>query len=205
MTFAYPKSSHERTEAPPLYSNYRQFKPHLRAEFKGRCVYCRTPEGPRCAFDEYGVDHYRPKSLSQFKHLARVCSNLFYCCAACNRRKGPYWPTIDKEAKEFIPNPCDHVMFEHLTYRNGEVVAKTEAGRKACEVLDLNNGRFVTWRRGILDTLSVLEAQVGTLTRQLLAAETKIATGEFLPVGTVAQVRTAIDNAKASLSFLRGE
>ena len=120
MTFAYPKARHTRIQTPPDYTDYRKYKPYLRDEFAGRCVYCRAHERWRHAYDEYGVDHYRPKGLAQFSHLACVYANLYYCCPACNRRKGKYWPAADKERTEYIPNPCDHVMFAHMAFRDGK-------------------------------------------------------------------------------------
>ena len=205
MTFSYPKAKHTRTQSPPVYTRYTKYKGHLRDEFAGRCVYCRAHEGPRHAYDEYGVDHYRPKSLAMFKHLACVYTNLFYCCPACNRRKGPYWPKSTKETVEFIPNPCDHVMFEHMAFRDGEVVAKTEAGRKACEVLGLNRENLTAWRRGMLKSIDTCEAQAATLQRQLATAAAKIAAGESLPPGTTQALQTALCEAEDSIRFLRGE
>ena len=199
------KAVSTRTQTPPVYSTYGKYKPHLRDEFVGRCVYCRAHEGPRYAYDEYGIDHYRPKSLPQFKHLACAYSNLFYCCPACNRRKGRYWPADGKEATEFIPNPCDHVMFEHMVFRDGEVISKTEAGRKACELLGLNHESVVTWRRIMLRCIEALEGQVGALTRQLAAANAKVAKGEVLPRGTIQRIQGGLGVATDSIRFLRGE
>lgn len=205
MTFAYPKTKHTRVQAPAIYTDYRKYKPCLREEFSGRCVYCRAHEGLRCGHDEYGVDHYRPKSLAQFKHLACAYTNLFYCCPACNRRKGPYWPKPGKETTEFIPNPCDHVMFEHMAFREGEVFAKTEAGRKACEILNLNHERAVAWRRGVLKSISALEFQASTLSRQLVSANAKIAAGEVLPDGAIQSINNLVNDVRAAITFLRGE
>src|SRR5262249_28260581 len=152
-----------------------RYKPHLRVEFAGLCVYCRVSEKTRHAFDEYSVDHYRPKSIPRFAHLECDYSNLYYCCPACNRRKGTYWPKAAKESSEFIPNPCDHEMFEHMAQRDGVVVAKTEAGTKACEVLRLNEDRFVRWRKAILRSIEKFESCVEALTRQRAEAQRKLA------------------------------
>jgi len=32
----------------------------------------------------FGVDHYRPQSISQFAHLKCDYRNLYYCCGNCN-------------------------------------------------------------------------------------------------------------------------
>lgn len=205
MTFAYSKTKHTRSENPPAYGDYRKFKPHLRTEFSGTCVYCRAPEALRLGHDEYGVDHYRPKSREQFKYLSCTYTNLFYCCPACNRRKGPYWPSPAKEASEFIPNPCDHTMFAHMAFRDGEVIAKTEAGRKACEILGLNQDRAIKWRQSVLKAIRALEAQVSTLRRQLATAESMLAAESLLPAGVVQEIQGSLSEATDSLAFWRGE
>ena len=61
---------------------------------------------------------------------------LFYACNCCNRRKGNYWPGDFEEIHEhFIPNPCDHVMFEHLRYNDAKVDEQSETGNFTIEHL----------------------------------------------------------------------
>jgi hypothetical protein len=96
-------------------------------------------------YEAYGVDHYRPKKL--FPHLATEYLNLFYACNRCNAFKGSFWPTPGlRSAKKFIPNPCEHRMFDHLRYKGAQVVAKTPAGAMTVELLDLNHDSAVDWR-----------------------------------------------------------
>lgn len=110
--FRYPQSRYRRKLNPPPYANYTRYKPFLKQEFTSQCVYCRLPDGLK-GEDGFSVDHYRPQS--KFPELVTTYGNLFYACRCCNRRKGAFWPADAQwRAKQFIPNPCDHVMFEHL-------------------------------------------------------------------------------------------
>lgn len=142
----YPKIRHVRTENPPEYTSYKTYKPFLRREFSGLCVYCRHldtwfPDG-----SSFGVDHYRPKD--RFRGLTNTYSNLFYCCNRCNSFKGAYWPpSVELEGVDFIPNPCDHEMFSHMRYVDGVVEPKSKAGERAVKILDLNDDRAVSFRK----------------------------------------------------------
>lgn len=110
--FRYSQSRYRRKLSPPSYSDYSRYKSFLKQEFTSQCVYCRLPDGLK-GEDSFSVDHYRPQS--RFPELVTTYANLFYACSGCNRRKGAFWPTDAQwRAKQFIPNPCDHVMFVHL-------------------------------------------------------------------------------------------
>src|SRR5262249_19354003 len=151
--FLYPKSKHRRTQQPQSYSYYPSYKPFLRAEFGRQCVYCRLPDGLK-GQDSFGVDHYRPKSL--FPDLQATYSNLFYACNCCNRRKGRFWPTPDETgAGEFIPNPCDHVMFDHLRFQSSRIITRSLAGKRAEKTLMLNDDESVRYRELILDMIAL--------------------------------------------------
>jgi hypothetical protein len=160
--FVYPKAIHVRRERPPHFSRYQRYKPFLQREFERKCVYCRMPDSMK-GYESFSVDHYRPKR--PFALLSTSYSNLFYCCKPCNDRKGRYWPSKARERMEFIPNPCDHVMFSHLRYVAANVAAKSVAGAKAVEILDLNEDECTRFRAFILDSLEVHEAKRNDLVR----------------------------------------
>jgi hypothetical protein len=161
--FTYQKSKHRRTLSPPAYASYKRYKPYLRDEFRRQCIYCRLPDGVKGP-DSFGVDHYRPQKL--FPSLETTYSNLFYSCNCCNSRKKNFWPTLAQlRDKKFIPNPCDHVMFEHLQYRRAEVTFKSPAGKQADEILDLNDDDSVKYREFVLDLVDTLEKEA----RELIA------------------------------------
>jgi hypothetical protein len=106
------------------------------------------PDGVKGA-DAFGVDHYRP--ASKFPELRSSYENLFYACNACNRRKGNFWPEDWQRAADlFIPNPCDHVMADHLSYRETQVVPRSTAGQLAIEILLLNDNVDMAYRAFVL-------------------------------------------------------
>ena len=93
-----------------------------------------------------------------FPSLETTYSNLFYSCNCCNSRKKSFWPTAAQlRDKKFIPNPCDHIMFEHLQYRRAEVTLKSPAGKQADDILDLNDDDSVKYREFVLDLVDTLE------------------------------------------------
>jgi len=140
---------------PPSYSSYARYKPFLRQEFASQCVYCRLPDGLK-GDDAFGVDHYRPQS--KFPELATTYANLFYACNCCNRRKGTFWPTGTQwRSGQFIPNPCDHIMFDHLRYRSAGVEARSPAGQLAEKLLMLNDEESVKYREFVPGVIVTLE------------------------------------------------
>lgn len=153
--FSYSHSKHKRQYSPKHYADYSKYKPTLRLEYEGKCIYCRFPDTVK-GYDNFGVEHYRPKSL--FPHLRTEYSNLFYCCNTCNRRKGNDWPAV-----VFVPNPDDHVMIDHLRFKKETVEPLTEAGRYACELLQLNDPSLVRTRKALLASLQDLERTIAEL------------------------------------------
>ena len=157
--FSYPRSIHKRQFAPPHSNDYRKYKPTLRLEYERKCVYCKFPDTMKEG-DAFGVDHYRPKSI--FPLLETEYSNLFYCCNTCNRRKGNKWLT---SPLPFIPNPDDHVMFDHLRFKQDIVEPITDAGKYTCELLQLNHPVTTRIRRTLLTSLTALENDLEALAK----------------------------------------
>lgn len=163
--FLYQKTKHTRTRTPPVYPNYRQYKPDLQIEFSAQCVYCRALDRVR-GYESFGVDHYRPQK--DFPHLVTEYLNLFYACNRCNNLKRGFWPNPqEKRDGIFIPNPCEHVMFEHLRYMRGEVQAHSNAGAFAIERLLLNDPAVVGFRDGFITMLAAMNSKM-EVTRLLL-------------------------------------
>lgn len=177
VAFAYPKTQHQRTQTPAPYPNYRQYKPALRVEFHDRCVYCRAP-APIKGVDQFGADHYRPQRL--FPELAAEYFNLYYCCNTCNRWKGSYWPAADVEATNFVPNPCEHVMFQHLHARpDGTVATKSRAGEITVQMLHLNDKLTVDWRLAASYTIEKLRGDEAQLLKKVIAVGKKRDLGQL--------------------------
>ena len=142
--FWYPTKKHQRTETPPVYANYRNYKPYLKDEFSGRCVYCRKADSDQDS-GSFHVEHYKPKLM--FSDLVNVYSNLFYACASCNRFKGKYWSA---EQSKQVLNPCDHVMSQHLVFESELVEKRSSQGGFNIELLRLNNAETVSYRKGVI-------------------------------------------------------
>jgi len=156
--FSYPTRRHRRTERPRAYADYHRYKPYLRREFGGQCVYCRLPDALK---EEaiFHVDHFRPKA--RFPELVADYENLLYACPACNRRKGDYWPTEeDLAAGRQVANTCDVVMSKHLKYVGAEVRGLSRRGRFTVAHLCLNDERSMEYRRFYMGILEAARAKV---------------------------------------------
>jgi uncharacterized protein (TIGR02646 family) len=141
--FKYPARVHLRTQKPPQYTNYRDYKPYLQNEFGGRCVYCRKFDLDQDS-SAFHVEHYRPKARELFPQFETVYANLFYSCAACNRWKKSYW---HEDSKKRILNPCDYVMSQHMQFIQEKVDHHTDQGELNIDFLRLNNPESLAYRK----------------------------------------------------------
>ena len=77
----------------------RRIRAELIQDFGEICAYCQQrcrpprPSGLERPNDE-SVDHFRPRSRSQFQNLWLDWPNLIYSCRLCNQNKGNKWPGI---------------------------------------------------------------------------------------------------------------
>ncbi len=205
--FLYPKKRHVRTQAPPHYSNYRRYKPYLRAEFAYKCVYCRTPDGIK-GIDNFGADHYRPSSL--FPQDLANYANLFYACNTCNRRKRDFWPSRRQlELGIYVPNPCDFRMFEHLRFEGPWVRSRTPAGAYSVDLMMLNESEAVGFREvvnaAIAEIETVLRRQLKTRTALLRKLKRAGSNEEKARVEEkVSELDSAVEKSRGYLSRLTG-
>ncbi len=144
-------------------------------------------------YSTFGVDHYKPQKL--FKNLATTYSNLYYCCNACNSSKNNHWPALGKEKDELIPNPCDHVMFEHLRFNNAEVEHKSKAGEFTKILLDLNDPVVVHLRKTMLATIGLWQSKE----REVKAFKSAIQAEQKTGVRNAASCVAALAAADAEL------
>ncbi len=203
--FRFPKKRHRRTQNPGKRTRYQAYKPFLRDEFERKCVYCRTPEGMKGGYDNYGVDHYRPKS--KYPKLELAYDNLFYACNPCNRLKGDFDSFINADI--FIPNPCEHRIAEHLQFQSADVYAKSAAGRFIIERLRLDDADLTQLREFTLDGLeknikehAVLVAGLAKLEGRIANLENPAALKEL--EDECAEIRQDIDKTKRNLDRLTG-
>jgi hypothetical protein len=196
--FSYPKVRHVRTQTPPFYPDYRQYKPWLRIEFSFACVYCRQSE---CGKPEgFGVEHYKPKS--QFPQLEREYTNLFYSCNGCNSRKGSRWFS----GASFIPNPCEHTMWEHLRFKDEVVEPRSSSGALAAKIFDLNAPGRVALRKATIDVATTYAAKRVEAQQKLktLIVAKRRSKGAATYDGGIATLNAAIDDIDNVLRLLCG-
>lgn len=141
--FVYPKAKHTRRSDPGPYKDYSTYKPYLRDEFKGACIYCRMRDS---SLDKalFAVEHHLPQT--HFPMLITAWTNLYYACRTCNGAKSDFFPSVRHKPYEYVPTPCTDVMFDHLRYRGANVVPHSKTGRFVEELLDLNEPKSVEYR-----------------------------------------------------------
>ena len=165
----FPARRHRRRPDPgPFPRNYRSYKPYLQEEFRSKCVYCREADGLK-GEESFGVDHYRAKLGGEDPTVADW-GNLFYACNVCNTYKGTSVSTPER----FLPNPCDHVMAEHLQYRDADVETHTPDGAWLAELVRLSSRR--DRRRFILSTLGLQLIARNELIGLIIALEARLGT-----------------------------
>lgn len=169
--YQYPKTEHVRKLSPRVFKNYKSYKRFLQFEFVRVCVYCRQPDcqAPNLIF---GVDHYRPKGVRRFAHLACEYNNLFYCCPSCNSRKKDYWPSNEVKGL-YVVNPCDYPMASHIRFdaKSGRMEGRSPHGEHTIDLLQLNDDETVTYRRVAVRTIEALDREISEITRQRKSIE----------------------------------
>ncbi len=106
-------------------------------------MYCRLRDS---SLDKalFAVEHHMPQK--PFTDLITEWTNLYYACRTCNGAKSNFYPTRKHKAHEYVPTPCNDVMFEHLRYRGPLVVPHSKTGEFVETRLDLNEPRSVEYR-----------------------------------------------------------
>lgn len=114
------------------YKNYREYKPHLRKDFKRNCGYCDDSDVYCGGQNAFHIDHFRPLKL--FPAMEYEYVNLIYACSYCNIAKSDDWPCAGTDLCNFkgrgYVDPCDpdfETHFERNDY--GRISPKTDVGR----------------------------------------------------------------------------
>jgi hypothetical protein len=89
--------------------NYRDYKSHLRRDFKNKCGYTNCLDDWFGGVHAFQIDHFLPHS--KYPELKNKYSNLIYCCSYVNRAKS-------NDEGNYL-DPCDEDYNEHF-YRNGQ-------------------------------------------------------------------------------------
>lgn len=145
----------------------------VRAAYDGRCGYCTVHESEAGA--ELELDHFQPRSAGGGDDP----DNLVYCCTACNRLKGDFWPATDPltTARRLL-HPKRDRLTEHLREElDGRIVALSATGAFHLERLRLNRPPLLALRRARRDvaqlrqTLAGAQAEQAELRQRMAALE----------------------------------
>ncbi len=155
----------------PDKGTYTDWKDQLADEGYNQCVYCAIHEGG-FGRRNYHVEHYRPKSCTEFKHLENDITNLFFACCICNSFKSDFWEDpSDKLDNSAFPDPSKinySLLFELLS--DAKLRGKNVAGSFLVEKLNLNRPQLMVERKlvSLLDRMETGIQSVSKLKKALI-------------------------------------
>lgn len=120
----------ERRREIDLRSDYHDYLPELREDFRHICGYCGKTEV--VTKNTFEIDHFIP--IKYAKEKKNDYSNLVYSCYVCNRKKSDKWPSKDSQV-QFVNNkgivdPVSDDYDSHIERsESGEIYGKTETGQ----------------------------------------------------------------------------
>jgi hypothetical protein len=109
----------------------------VRDRAAGCCEYCRLPE--EFTDEPFWIDHV----IAEQHGGPTIIDNLAFCCARCNRHKGPNLAGIDPTsgAAVFLFNPRRDTWSMHFTWSGAVLVGNTPTGRATVAALNINHPR----------------------------------------------------------------
>jgi uncharacterized protein (TIGR02646 family) len=136
----------KRRQQPPLFDNYRRYRPYLEIDFRRQCCYCGMHEVPEHP-GSFAIEHFRPKG--KFLDLECNYENLYYACFRCNRFKWHHWPSgAELQNGSRFWDPCADVSVEHFycTFADGAIHPRTKCGEYTREKVRLDRSFLRTLR-----------------------------------------------------------
>lgn len=135
----------------PKSGKYSDWKELIAEECYHQCVYCAISEGRFGGIRNFHLDHFRPKSKNEFKHLINDIKNLYLSCSICNTFKSDDWPAEPKDDFSNISYPDPSVFdYSDIFSRNnsdGKLVGLYVASKYLVEKLYLNRPQLILERR----------------------------------------------------------
>ena len=145
----------------------------VRQAFGYCCAYCGVHENE--VGSELELDHFHPRAAGGANEL----DNLVYCCPACNRIKGDFWP-VHPTANRLL-HPLRDVLADHIREEaDGHLFALTETGAFHVERLRLNRPPLIAQRQarteqiGLRLQVNELRIAQAKLQKQLAARDEQI-------------------------------
>lgn len=129
-------------------SVYEVVRAALAVMTDGRCAYC---DGHPTVTGTEEVDHFRPKTRSEFYDLVCAWDNLFLVCTGCNRAKRNHW-----DEALLRPDADDFDFSRYFSYRTdtGNLEPNPTAqpedrlrAQRTIDLLDLNRSGACIGRR----------------------------------------------------------
>jgi hypothetical protein len=121
----------------------QQLRQRVLQRANGCCEYCLFPES------EAAIRHQIDHVIARQHGGADDEDNLCFCCAVCNRYKGPNLSSVDPEdrAVTTLFNPRTQVWAEHFAFDEEQIIGLTPEGRATIFLLRLNNEERLVERR----------------------------------------------------------
>lgn len=117
----------------PIKSEVRN---SLKNEQHGICCYCECR-----LYDDFHIEHFKPKGLPEFVSLQLDYNNLHACCMKvpsgssekhCGHKKGNTWDDL-------LISPLELDCESHFSYTlDGEIHETDERGKRTIQILNLN-------------------------------------------------------------------
>lgn len=164
--------------------NEQERRAAVRQRYGERCGYCSVQEAE--AGSELEIDHFQPRAAGGSDNL----DNLVYCCPACNRLKGDFWPvTAPLTTTRRLLHPGRDDVTRHLREEiDGRLTALTDTGAFHLNRLRLNRPPLLALRQArrevahLRESLTAAQAEqvrlrvrIGALERDLQNLLTQIA------------------------------
>jgi HNH endonuclease len=120
--------------------NLRQ---HIAKRVLGHCEYCLYPES------EAAIRHQLDHVIARQHGGADEEDNLCFCCAICNRYKGPNLSSVDPETQAVTTlfNPRKQFWTDHFMFDEERIIGLTPEGRATVFLLRLNDEERLIERR----------------------------------------------------------
>lgn len=119
--------------------------------FRGKCAFC---ESYMTHVSNANIEHYRPKSKSEFQYLAFEWHNWLLACNRCNDKKWRHFPACGKVP--CLINPVDDAPDEHLYFVRSLILAKTQRGERTIKLIGLDRSPLEDERVRWLSYINVL-------------------------------------------------